>query len=238
MSARPLRPSSFGSSPPSIKMHGLISLGAALAVMVQGTTAATSAVATWYGGNLNGGNCLFSGYTLPSSVLGTALSYTNYNGNCGTCLNVKGSKGNTIKVMVVDKCPSGCGNGQLDLSPDAFAKLDDPNKGQISVSWEQVPCGITSPLIVRNKEGTSKYWFSMQVVNHNYPVTKFEVSTDSGKSWQPTVRQDYNYWQKSSGDGFLVDTVSVRVTCSNGKQVVVNKVGTKEKASFTASGNC
>lgn len=80
--------------------------------------------------------------------------------------------------------------------------------------------------------------FSMQVVNHNYPVTKFEVSTDSGKSWQPTVRQDYNYWQKSSGDGFLVDTVSVRVTCSNGKQVVVNNVGTKEKASFTASGNC
>ncbi|KAI3550925.1 rare lipoprotein A [Colletotrichum filicis] len=219
-------------------MHGLISFGAALAVMVQGTTAATSAVATWYGGNLNGGNCLFSGYTLPSSVLGTALSYTNYNGNCGTCLNVKGPKGNTIKVMVVDKCPSGCGNGQLDLFPDAFAKLDDPNKGQISVSWEQVPCGITSPLIVRNKEGTSKYWFSMQVVNHNYPVTKFEVSTDSGKSWQPTVRQDYNYWQKSSGDGFLVDTVSVRVTCSNGKQVVVNKVGTKEKASFTASGNC
>ncbi|KAK1673882.1 rare lipoprotein A [Colletotrichum godetiae] len=219
-------------------MQGIFSIGAALAVMIQGTAAATSAVATWYGGNLSGGNCLFSSYTLPSSVLGTALSYTNYNGNCGTCLNVKGPKGNTIKVMVVDKCPSGCGNGQLDLFSDAFAKLDDPNKGQISVSWEQVPCGITSPLIVRNKEGTSKWWFSMQVVNHNYPVTKFEVSTDSGKSWQPTVRQDYNYWQKSSGDGFLVDTVSVRVTCSNGKQVVVNNVGTKEKASFTASGNC
>lgn len=82
-------------------MHSVLSVGAALAVMIQGTNAAaTSAVATWYGGNLNGGNCLFSGYTLPSSVLGTALSYTNYNGNCGTCLNVKGPKGTTIKVMV------------------------------------------------------------------------------------------------------------------------------------------
>ncbi|OHF01197.1 rare lipoprotein A [Colletotrichum orchidophilum] len=219
-------------------MHGLYSIGAALAVMIQGTSAVTSAPATWYGGNLSGGNCLFSSYTLPSSVLGTALSYSDYNGNCGTCLSVKGPKGNSIKVMVVDKCPSGCGKGQLDLFPDAFAKLDDPNKGKINVQWEQVPCGITSPLIVRNKEGTSKYWFSMQVVNHNYPVTKFEVSTDSGKSWQPTVRQDYNYWQKSSGDGFLVDTVSVRVTCSNGKQVVVKNVGTKENAPFTATGNC
>ncbi|TDZ17288.1 Expansin-YoaJ [Colletotrichum orbiculare MAFF 240422] len=191
---------------------------AAFAVLLQGThAAATSAVATWYGGNLDGGNCIFTGYTLPSGVLGTALSYTNYNGNCGTCLNVKGPKGNTIKVMVVDKCPQGCKAGQLDLFPDAFAKLDDPNKGQ---------------------EGTSKYWFSMQVLNHNYPVTKLEASTDSGKTWKPTVRQDYNYWQKSSGDGFNADTVSVRVTCSNGKQVVVSNVGTKEKAQFKALGNC
>ncbi|KAI8234695.1 hypothetical protein K4K57_010878 [Colletotrichum sp. SAR 10_99] len=220
-------------------MHSLLSVVAALAVMIQGTNAAaTSAVATWYGGNLNGGNCLFSGYTLPSSVLGTALSYTNYNGNCGTCLNVKGPKGNTIKVMVVDKCPQGCGAGQLDLFPDAFAKLDDPNKGEIKVQWEQVPCGITTPIVVRNKEGTSKWWFSMQVMNHNYPVTKFEVSADGGKTWQSIVRQDYNYWQKSSGDGFNVDTVSVRVTCSNGKQVVINNVGTTEKAQFKASANC
>ena len=78
----------------------------------------------------------------------------------------------------------------------------------------------------------------MQVMNHNYPVTKFEVSADGGKTWQNTVRKDYNYWQKSSGDGFNVDTVSVRVTCSNGKQVVVNNVGTTEKAQFKASGNC
>ncbi|TDZ28533.1 Expansin-YoaJ [Colletotrichum spinosum] len=211
----------------------------AFAVLLQGThAAATSAVATWYGGNLDGGNCIFTGYTLPSGVLGTALSYTNYNGNCGTCLNVKGHKGNTIKVMVVDKCPQGCKAGQLDLFPDAFAKLDDPNKGQTNIQWEQVPCGITTPLVVRNKEGTSKYWFSVQVLNHNYPVTKLEASTDSGKTWKPTVRQDYNYWQKSSGDGFNADTVSVRVTCSNGKQVVISNVGTKEKAQFKALGNC
>ncbi|OLN89234.1 Expansin-YoaJ 2 [Colletotrichum chlorophyti] len=219
-------------------MHGLLTIGAALAALIQSTNAATSSAATWYEGNLGGGNCGFTGYTLPAGVLGTALSYTNYDGNCGTCLNVKGPKGNTVRVMVVDKCPQGCGNGQLDLFHDAFAKLDDPNKGKINVEWEQVPCSITSPIVVRNKSGTSKWWFSMQVLNHNYPITKFEVSIDNGKTWQSTVRQDYNYWQRSGNDGFAVDKVNIRVTCSNGKQVTATNVGTQAGAQFTTSGNC
>ncbi len=63
---------------------------------------ANSGTASFYGGNLNGGNCLFSGYSLPSGVFGTALSNARWDagGQCGSCVSVTGPNGNTIKAMV------------------------------------------------------------------------------------------------------------------------------------------
>lgn len=58
--------------------------------------------ATYYGGNLAGGTCSFSGYTLPSSLFGTALSADAWDdaAKCGACVAVTGPSGNTIKAMV------------------------------------------------------------------------------------------------------------------------------------------
>ena len=41
--------------------------------------------ATWYQGNLEGGACRFTKYTLPAGVYGTALAVSNWDGsyNCG-----------------------------------------------------------------------------------------------------------------------------------------------------------
>lgn len=63
---------------------------------------ATSGKATFYGGNLSGGTCSFTGYTLPSGTFGTAFSGSAWNSaaNCGRCVNVKGPNGKTIKAMV------------------------------------------------------------------------------------------------------------------------------------------
>ncbi len=63
--------------------------------------AAATGIASFYGGNLAGGNCLFSSYSLPSGIFGTALAGPNWNtaSLCGGCLSVTGPKG-TIKVMV------------------------------------------------------------------------------------------------------------------------------------------
>jgi hypothetical protein len=62
---------------------------------------AVTGKATYYGGNLEGGNCMFSNYKLPSNIYGSAISGKNWNtaGICGTCLQVTGSLG-TITVMV------------------------------------------------------------------------------------------------------------------------------------------
>jgi expansin len=55
-----------------------------------------------YGGNLNGGMCSFSTYTLPEGTHGVAFSGQAWedSGVCGACVEVTGPSGNTIKAMV------------------------------------------------------------------------------------------------------------------------------------------
>ncbi|KAF2823649.1 hypothetical protein CC86DRAFT_297793 [Ophiobolus disseminans] len=193
-------------------------------------------IATFYGGNTAGGECSFKGYTLPSSLFGTAIAKSNYAGAsaCGQCVSVTGPSGKKITAMVTDSCPS-CGANQLDLYADAFKQLSDPSAGEIPVSWDFVPCNIASPLVLKNKEGTSKYWFSVQVMNANVGVSTVEVSVDGGASWKATQRQEYNYFENPAGFG--TDSVDIRVTGVNGKVVVVKGVSVVPEALKTAGGN-
>ncbi|KUJ14269.1 uncharacterized protein LY89DRAFT_649993 [Mollisia scopiformis] len=209
---------------------------AASAVLALATASSLAGQATFYGGNVAGGACSFSTYTLPSGIFGTALSDSNWDtaANCGACVSVTGPSGNSITAMIVDECP-GCGTNHLDLFPDAFAALANPTTGVIDVTWEYVDCPITSPLEVHNKEGVSAYWFSMQVVNANQAVSSLEVSTDGGSTWQSTTRQTYNFFEQSSGFG--TTTVDIKVTSDSGDVVIVNNVDVSSGASTTASGN-
>jgi expansin len=232
--------STFSLATPSVSLSYTPAVAAAAAPTSAGTTTGLDASthsgqATYYGGNVSGGMCSFSTYKLPSSLFGTALSDSNWANAqlCGACVKVS-SGGKTVTAMIVDQCP-GCGSNHLDLFPDAFSSLANPSAGIIDVSWTLTPCGITSPIVLKNKSGTSKFWFSMQVMNANVPVKTLEVSTDGGKSWKGTTRQDYNYFENASGFG--VDSVTVRVTSVTGESTVVQNVGTTSEASFTGPGN-
>ncbi|KAJ5322752.1 hypothetical protein N7452_011041 [Penicillium brevicompactum] len=195
-----------------------------------------SGEATFYGGNVSGGTCSFSGYSLPSTLFGTALSLARWDdaANCGRCVSVTGPKGNTVKAMIVDQCPE-CESNHLDLFQTAFAELSDISAGIIDINWSYVSCDLDGPLKLKNKEGTSAYWFSMQVVNANEAVTALDVSTDGGSSWQSTSRTSYNFFENSSGFG--TDSVTVRVTGSSGNTVVVKDVGVSSGVEVTASSN-
>jgi hypothetical protein len=63
---------------------------------------AIAGTSTHYGGNLSGGTCSFTTYTLPPGVFGTAFSGTAWDSGsaCGACVEVTGPKGNRIKAMV------------------------------------------------------------------------------------------------------------------------------------------
>ncbi|TLS30453.1 hypothetical protein PpBr36_02463 [Pyricularia pennisetigena] len=208
-----------------------------LAIAVR-QTAAVNAKASHYEGNLSGGNCMLTSYTIPAGIFGTAISNSNYDSSsmCGVCLTVKGPNG-SMKAMVVDSCPD-CTPNKLDLFSDGFRSIGDLNAGIIDVDWEVTSCGITEPLKVRNKDGTSKHWFSMQVYDSNQQVKSLDVSTDGGATWQQTTRRPYNFFEKTSGGGFGADSITVRVTCAGGGQVTIENVGVAGGSGFTASGNC
>ena len=60
-----------------------------------------SGQATYYGGNVQGGTCSFSTYTLPAGLPGVALSSSNWDnaGNCGGCVQVHHG-GKSVTAMV------------------------------------------------------------------------------------------------------------------------------------------
>ncbi|KAL4884134.1 RlpA-like double-psi beta-barrel-protein domain-containing protein-containing protein [Aspergillus karnatakaensis] len=192
--------------------------------------------ATFYGGNVSGGTCSFTDYTLPSHLSGVAYSGEAWNdaAECGSCVSVTGPDGNSIKAMIVDKCPE-CAPTHLDLFQSAFSELAPISEGIIPISFATIPCDISSPLILKNKEGTSQYWFSMQVVNANEAVKSLEVSVDGGSTWQGTTRSFYNFFENAAGFGS--ESVDVRVTGVSGKTVVVEGVSVQSGASVTADGN-
>ncbi|KAL4870366.1 RlpA-like double-psi beta-barrel-protein domain-containing protein-containing protein [Aspergillus spectabilis] len=192
--------------------------------------------ATFYGGNVSGGTCSFTDYTLPSHLSGVAFSGEAWNdaAECGSCVSVTGPDGNSIKAMIVDKCPE-CAPTHLDLFQSAFSELAPLSEGIIPISFTTIPCSISSPIILKNKEGTSQYWFSMQVVNANEAVQSLEVSTDNGSTWQATTRTFYNFFENAAGFG--TESVDVRVTGVSGGVVVVRGVSVQSGASVTTDGN-
>lgn len=195
-----------------------------------------SGQATYYGGNVQGGACSFSTYTLPSGLLGTALSDSNWDnsGNCGGCVQVHHG-GKSVTAMIVDECP-GCGTNHLDLFPNAFTDLAAASTGVIDVTWDYVPCPhISGPLEIHMKTGVSEYWFSAQVVNAHRRTAKLEVSTDEGKTWKAASRTTYNFFEISSGVG--ASTAWVRATSHVGTTVVVKNVAQTGGAVAKAGSN-
>jgi len=78
----------------------------------------------------------------------------------------------------------------------------------------------------------------MQVLDANYPVLGLEVSTDNLRTWQTAVRKDYNYFEKADSGGYGQDSLVVRITCSNGRQVIMPDVPQTSKTRVLAPVNC
>lgn len=93
--------------------------------------------ATYYGTGL--GSC---GEVSKDSDMIVALNHgqmanganPNHNQLCGKTITAHGPKG-SVTVKIVDTCP-GCANGDLDLSPAAFAKIADMAQGRVPITWD------------------------------------------------------------------------------------------------------
>lgn len=158
------------------------------------------------------GTCMF-GVTGEVDVAALAIGSWDSANWCGACADVTGPKG-TVRVRVVNQCPSCGGTWDLDLNRAAFLKIQDEEVGRYSTSWNFVACNITTPVTYRFKEGSSPGWVGVLVNNLNLPITKFEWSKDEA-TWTEAQRQSYNYFESASGFG--PNYVYVRITAVDGQ---------------------
>jgi hypothetical protein len=138
---------------------------------------------------------------------------------CGAYVLVSAANGASITVKITNECPLPCAPGQIDLSPQAFAKLADPRLGEVPITWKLLSPSMSDTISIRYKVGSSQWWCGIQVINHRNPVARLEVHTSSG--WSQLPRQSFNYFISAHGAG-CGDTI--RITDIYGQQLTISGI--------------
>lgn len=146
------------------------------------------------------GSCSFDPPRAPSDRMVAALSGADYAHAswCGACLAVAGPLGDVV-VRVVDQCP-GCRHGDLDLSREAFAKIAPLSAGRTKVTWHEVPCPVTGPVVYQVKPGSNPQWTAIQLRNHRHRIARLEAR-DARGVYHAIARTDDNYFVAPGGLG-------------------------------------
>ena len=171
-------------------------------------------IATYYDAT-GAGACSFD--ASPQDLLVVAVGAPIYDDAalCGACVEVTGPTGST-KVRVVDKCPE-CAADHIDLSREAFAKIARIEDGRVPITFTFVECEIASKLRYRYKEGSSRWWTAIQVLDHRVPLAKLEIQKDG--AWVEATRMDYNYFLVEDGAGPQPTGLALRITAVDGQVV-------------------
>ncbi len=183
---------------------------------------------TWADGR---GNCGFDA-TLNDLMVG-AMNQIDYAGSavCGSCAAISGPRGE-VTIRIVDRCPE-CAQGDIDLSPQAFARIADTTLGRVPITWKFVPCNLQGNIIYHFKDGSNQWWTAVQIRNHRYPVARFEYLTAQG-TFKAVNRLDYNYFVESSGMG--PGPYTFRVTDIYGHALVDSGISHVENGNVAGAG--
>lgn len=153
--------------------------------------------ATYYDFADGSGNCGFP--ATPDDLMVGAMNHTDYaaSASCGSCVRLVGPDG-TVDVRIVDQCPE-CPEGDIDLSPEAFALVAPIEAGRVPITWEYIACPVDGPVVYHFKDGSNPWWTAVQIRNHRNAIATFEVQQDG--AWVSVARVDYNYFVKEDGMG-------------------------------------
>ncbi|KAI9103051.1 hypothetical protein DFS34DRAFT_607287 [Phlyctochytrium arcticum] len=89
---------------------------------------------------------------------------------CGACVRITGPTGAKVVARITDQCP-GCGRGDLDVSPEVFAKLAAEEVGKVQIQWEVVACDRISVDGIDLAPGTASALFEDSVPNRSFPYS-------------------------------------------------------------------
>jgi expansin (peptidoglycan-binding protein) len=178
-------------------------------------------VATFYDVGNGDGACL---YGPTADVMTAAMNHTDYETSkaCGAYIRVRAGSGASVTVRITNECPLPCAPGQLDLSPQAFAKLAAPVQGRIPITWSLLSPTTSDTVSIRYKTGSSRYWCGVQAIGHRNPLARLEVETAAG--WKELPRTDYNYFLSEQGSGC---GGAIRITDIYGERLEIAGIGVK-----------
>lgn len=154
--------------------------------------------ATYYDFADGSGNCGFP--ATPEDLMVGAMNHTDYAASaaCGTCVRIAGPLGD-VDVRIVDRCPE-CPAGDIDLSPEAFARIADLAQGRVAIEWRYIACPVMGPIVYHFKEGSNPWWTAVQIRNHRYAVASLAYRNGQG-DFIDVVRLDYNFFVQETGMG-------------------------------------
>jgi expansin len=205
----------------AITLAGLTACGGGDAVAANTATSAGAALGatqrgegTYYAAT-GAGAC---SYDASADLMVAAMNHTDYAGSaaCGAYVSVTGPRG-TVTVRIVDECPE-CAPGDVDLSAQAFARIAEPVAGRVPINWQVVTGAVSGPVQYRFKEGSTRYWTAIQVLNHPLPIARLEILPPCTGSWIDVPRTDYNYFVHPFAIG--AGALQVRVTANNGAALI------------------
>ncbi len=111
---------------------------------------------------------------------------------CGSYVDVYGPDG-TVRAEVVDLCPD-CAAGTVDLSRAAFARIADPRRGTVAVSYQTVlDPPLPGPLMLRIDTVGRPGTLAVQVINHGNRLSSVAASPPGGP-WQRLAPRADGYW--------------------------------------------
>jgi expansin (peptidoglycan-binding protein) len=178
-------------------------------------------VATFYDVGNGDGACL---YGPTADVMTAAMNHADYETSkaCGAYILVRAASGASVTVRITNECPLPCAPGQLDLSPQAFAKLADPVQGRIPITWSLQSPSTSDTISIRYKTGSSRYWCGIQAIGHRNPLARLEVETAAG--WTELPRTEYNYFLSEQGSGC---GGAIRITDIYGERLEIDGISVK-----------
>lgn len=159
------------------------------------------------------GNC--SIFIPANDFMYCALNTIDYNNSnaCGGYIEVFGPKGSVV-LQVVDRCPE-CSEGDVDMTEQAFAIIDEPINGRIPITWKFVESPKQENIAIKFKEGSSKYHIEVQLSQIRYPITTLEYR-DNG-AWIAMERRLYNFFVEPNG---IEPPMDLRATAITGDQLI------------------
>ncbi|MBD5441074.1 MAG: hypothetical protein HDR33_08665 [Treponema sp.] len=138
----------------------------------------------------------------------------------------------TIYVLVTDLCPND-GNSHwtnnlnyfFDLAENAFAALENKDKGHIDVSIQRIAYETNKNIKFAVKEGSNQWWLAGRFYNMRYPLAKVEYSSN-GNTFKEMEKLDgnkNNWWEIKSGND-LFSNLQFRLTDVYGNTITCNAI--------------